>query len=93
MYAAIVTTQLRLRWSEELPMPQQEAGSRSDKLLSDQKVYVTRRFLIVRRMSHKRCAKSYIALFSSNTHLRWFYSLVNNRYYSLNIIHQPTILS
>ena len=74
-------------------MPQQEAGSRSDKLLLDQLVYITRRFLIVRRTSHKRCSKSHIALFLSNTLLRRFYSLVNYRYYSLNIIHQPTALS
>ena len=63
-------------------MPQQEAGSRSDKLLSDQKVYITRRILIVRRISPKRCSKCYIALFLSYTHLRRFYSLVNYRYYS-----------
>ena len=74
-------------------MPQQEAGSRSDELLSDRKVYITRRFLIVRRISHKRCSKSNIALFLSNTHLRRFYSLMNHRYYSLNIIHRPTVLS
>ena len=64
-------------------MPQQEAGSRSDKLLSHQKVYITRRILIVRRISPERCSKSYIALFLSNTHLRSFYSLVNYRYHSL----------
>ena len=63
-------------------MPQQEAGSRSDKLLSDQMVYITCRILILRRTSPKRCSKSYIALFLSNTHLRRFYSLVNHSYYS-----------
>ena len=66
-------------------MPQQEAGSRSDKLLSDQKVHITRRILIVRRTSPKWCSKSYIALFLSNTHLRQFYSLVNDRHYSLQV--------
>ena len=54
-------------------MPQQEVGSRYDKLLSDQKVYITRRILIVRRISYKQYSKSYIALFLSNTHLRRFY--------------------
>ena len=56
-------------------MPQQEAGWRSDKLLSDQKVYITRRILMVTRISPMRCSKSHIALFLSNTHLRWFYLL------------------
>ena len=70
-------------------MPQQEAGSRSDKLLSDQKVYISRRILIVRRTSHKQCSKSYIALFLSNTHLRRFYSLVKYRYYPLPVSIRP----
>ena len=74
-------------------MPQQGAGSRSDKLLLDQKVYITRWILIVRSISHKRCSKSDIALFLSNTHWRWFYSLVNYGYNCRTSRHRPTVLS
>ena len=73
-------------------MPQQEVGSRSDKLISDQKVYITRHILIVSRISHKRCSKSYIALFVSNTHVRRFYSLVNYGHYPLLVSIETAVL-
>ena len=69
----------------KLPIPQQEADSSSDELLSDQGFYITHCILIVSGTSHKRCYKSCIALFLSNTHLRRFYSLVIHCHYPLPV--------
>ena len=60
-------------------------------MLSDQKVYITRQILIVRRISHKRCSKAYIALFLSNTHLRRCYSLVNYHHHPLLVTIKPQV--
>ena len=79
----VVTTPFRLRLSRSFLFLNRKLTRDLINLLSDQKVYITRRIFIVRRISPKRCSKSYIALFLSNTHLRRFYSLVNYRYYSL----------
>ena len=76
----------------KLSIPRQQADSRSDKLLSDQKFYITHRIVIVRRISPKRFSKSYIALFLSNTHLRRFYSLVNYGHYPLLVTRNPQFL-
>ena len=72
-------------------MPQQEADSRSDSLLSDQNVYMTRRILIVRRISPKWCSKYYIALMLLNTDLRRFYFLVNYCHYPAPVSIRPQL--
>lgn len=71
-----------------LAQPQQEVDWRSDNLLSDQELYITRRILIFSTISYKQCPNSYRALFLSNMHLHQFYSLVNYYHYPLLL---PTI--
>ena len=53
-----------------------EVTMRSDKPLSDHDFYINPRNYIVNETSPKRCSKSHIALFTSDTHLRQFYLLV-----------------
>ena len=53
-----------------------EVTVRSDNPLSDHDFYISPRNYIVNGISPKRCSKSHIALFTSDTHLRQFYLLV-----------------
>ena len=76
----------------KLSIPQQEADSRSAKLLSDQKVYITRCILIVGRICPKQCSESDIALSLLNTQLRRFYCLVIHRRYLLSVLTKPQFL-
>ena len=53
-----------------------EVTTRSDKTLSDHDFYISPRKYIVNGIRPKRCSKSHIGLFTSDTHLRQFYLLV-----------------
>ena len=70
-------------------MPCQEPDSRYYKLLSDQKVHITPYILRVRRTSHKRCPKSYVALFGLKTRLRRSSTHVNFRHYPTPVTIKP----